>query len=102
MLASALDGIARTPDHEIEPPYTRLGAHIADRANALLEGPRLEVEPVWIHETRRRMQLERELPAFAGMQLRQRLIRLGIPVDADVRRNASHRCQNTFDIELEA
>jgi hypothetical protein len=68
----------------------------------LFKCPGFEIETIRIHQPGRRAQAERELPALARVQSRSDVVLLGVPIDADMCGYARERCQNAFDVELEA
>ena len=68
----------------VHPPVALVGAHVARRAEAVLEQPRLDVEAMRVDRAVRSLQADDELPALAGGDLRNgirdaTLVHLGVP-----------------------
>ena len=105
-LARALDVIERRMALA-EPPRLGPRAHVAGRADAALEEPRLVIEAVRIDEPMRPAQAHRERPALArvhaaGERRSRRLLGARVPVPGEKKRLGQAGGVRAFDLELEA
>ena len=105
--------------HRLQSPCTTFRPHITGGTDAALQQPGLVIKTMWIGQAMRPFQPHRQLPAFAGMNIRQIRrqgrgpchsplltchtipLRQAPPRQHDALRHPRIRRQHLFDIELE-